>query len=532
MKSSASEVSGLRQYALVLRRGAPIVVFVTLLLGGLAVFLSARQEPLYQDSADVFIDTKNVGSSLADVGQSGVEPQRVLDTQAAVARVPAIIRPTLAKFSPRRDPKDFLENSSVTADTKADLLTFTVTDGNRRNASLLANAYARAYTEYRRKLDTGALQRAQLQVSGQLRRLVASDRTRTSLYADLTARNQELRTRETLLDSIALPGRPAQSAAQIQPHPVRNGILGAIFGLLLGVGLVFVREALNTRVRTDADIEELLGMPLLGRLHEPPKSLRAAHKLVMLAAPDSPETEAFQLLATNIEFTNIDRGAKSFMVTSANPAEGKSTTVANLAVTFARSGKRVILVDLDLRRPVLHRFFGLDSKPGITEVTLGRAWLDKALVRIPLQDAPSEDPDAEEDYPEQMGGSLEVLPAGPLPPNGSEFVRSQALSDVLIRLEGRADIVLVDAPAMLAVSDAINLTPKVDALIVLTKIPTVRRPAVQELRRILDNAPVAKVGFVLTGAGEGDVFTGGYGYGYGYGYGVQDGSREKFARAS
>ena len=174
-------------------------------------------------------------------------------------------------------------------------------------------------------------------------------------------------------------GPAGQDVIQVQPHTLRNAFLGGIFGIMLGAGLLSIREALNTRVRTAADVEEYLGMPLLGRLYEPQRGLRARDELAMIVTPDAPETEAFQLLATNIEFTNLDRGAKSFMVTSANPAEGKSTSVANLAVTFARSGKRVILVDLDLRRPVAHRFFGLSVSPGITEVTLGRAWLDDAL---------------------------------------------------------------------------------------------------------------------------------------------------------
>lgn len=526
MNTHAPKVSGLRQYMLMLRRGAPIVALVTVLLTVAAVLLSVRQESLYEASAEVFIDTKNVGSSLADLGQSGVEPLRVMDTQAAVARVPDIVMPALEQFPEPRDPGEFLLRSSVSADPNADVLTFTVTDSSEQAAAELANAYARSYTSYRRELDTGALRRAQLEVEDQLEQLRDSNRTRSTLYSDLTAQNQELRTREALLgDLVALLGRPATDAVQVQPHPVRNGILGGFVGFLLGIGLVFVREALNTRVRTAVDVEMHLGVPLLGRLHEPPKSLRNRNELAMMIAPDAPDNEAFQLLATNIEFTNLDRGAKSFMVTSANPAEGKSTTIANLAVTFARSGKRVVLVDLDLRRPVLHRFFDLDSRPGITEVALGRAWLDDALVRIPLEDTPHEEASVSEDV-QQLGGTLEVLPAGPLPPNASEFVRSEALSDALRRLEDRADVVLIDAPAMLAVSDAINLTPKVDALIVLTRIPTIRRPALEELRRILDNAPVAKIGFVLTGAPEEDTFTGGYGYGYGYGH-ESGGAREK-----
>jgi len=514
MNTSTAQGTGLRHHVFNLRRGAWIIALATVALAVVAVLLSARQQALYQATTDVFVDTKNVGSSLADV-QSGSEPERVLETQASVARVPDVIRPALRKSPRRSDPNVFLARSSVAADPKADILTFTVTDPEARSAKQLSTAYAKAYISYRRRLDTGALTRARLEVQEQLSTFRQQMRTTSPVYAELVKREQDLRTREVLLDSIAVLGRSGQEAVQVQPHPTRNGILGAIFGFMLGVGIVLLRDVLNSRVRTAADMEDHLGLPLLGRLCEPPKGLRNRNQLAMIATPEAPEGEAFQLLATNIEFSNLERGAKSFMVASANPAEGKSTTIANLAVTFARSGKRVVLVDLDLRRPVLHRFFDLDATPGITDVTLGRAWLDEALVKVSIGDELTQDEDDPSDS--QLGGSLEVLPAGPLPPNPAEFVRSQAFSDVLTRLEARADLVFVDAPAMLAVSDAINLTPKVDALIVLAKLPSVRTSALKELGRILENAPVAKIGFIVTGADFEDAFKGGYGYGYGYG---------------
>ena len=513
MSNNSLEGSALPQYALMLRRGAPLIVLSMVLLAFLAVVLSSRQESLYEATADVFIDTKNVGSSLADVNSSGFEPVRVLETQALVARVPAIVRPTLANFPRNRDLVKFLSRSSVVANRSADVLTFSVTDPQRRSATALTNAYANAYTAYRRKLDTGALRRARLEIEQQLSDLRARDRTKSAIYADLTSRNQTLRERELLLDSIAILGRPARTAVQVQPHPMRNGILGAFLGLFVGVGLVLMRNALNTKLSSAADIEARLGLPLLGRLYPPPRSLRNRHELAMIATPDAPENEAFQLLATNIEFVNLEWGAKSFMITSANPGEGKSTTIANLAVTFARTGKRVVLVDLDLRRPILHKFFRLGGRAGITEVTLGRAWLDETLIEVPVTEP------AADDIGGERPGSLGVLPAGPLPPNPSEFMRSKALSDVLTRLEARADLVLIDAPAMLVVSDAINLTQKVDALIVLTRISRIRRQALEELRRLIDNAPVTKFGFVVTDANADEAFMGSYGYGYGYGSG-------------
>jgi capsular exopolysaccharide synthesis family protein len=512
---------------LILRRGAPIVGLTTLLLIGAALLISHRQQALYQATRLVRISPNNIDPSIGI--QANVDSKVVLETEAlTTSRTSSVIANTLRKFPGRTDQRLFLLRSSVTADPQANVLTFSVTDPSRTTAFSLAQAYAQSYISERLRLDTVSTQSQLASVQQRINNLPLAARTASSpSYNNLNQTEQQLRTQLAQLKNNALMGPPGQDVVQVQPHTLRNAFLGAIFGILLGAGLLSIREALNTRVRTAADVEEYLGMPLLGRLYEPQRGLRARDELAMIVTPDAPETEAFQLLATNIEFTNLDRGAKSFMVTSANPAEGKSTSVANLAVTFARSGKRVILVDLDLRRPVAHRFFGLSVSPGITEVTLGRAWLDDALTSVPLWDDQERDADDG-----QLGGSLEILPAGPLPPNASEFVRSQALSDVLARLEERADLVLVDAPAMLAVSDAINLTPKVDALIVLTRVPSVRRQALEELRRILDNAPVAKVGFVLTGAeAEDGGFTGSYGYGYGYGD-DRDGSGTKRNTAS
>lgn len=498
---------------LILRRGAPIVSLTTLLLIGAALVLSHRQQALYQATRLVRINPNNIDPSSSL--QAKVDNQVVLETEAlTTARTDAVITKTLGGKPTPAQKRLFLRRTTVTADPKANILTFSVTDPSRDLATARVLDYAGQYIQERLDTDTSNARGQLATVQQQISSLPPSQRTTSSpTYSNLVALQQTINGTLGQLKNNAKMGPAGQDVIQVQPHTLRNAFLGGIFGIMLGAGLLSIREALNTRVRTAADVEEYLGMPLLGRLYEPQRGLRARDELAMIVTPDAPETEAFQLLATNIEFTNLDRGAKSFMVTSANPAEGKSTSVANLAVTFARSGKRVILVDLDLRRPVAHRFFGLSVSPGITEVTLGRAWLDDALTPVALWDGDEHDGDDG-----QLGGSLEILPAGPLPPNASEFVRSQALSDVLARLEERADIVLVDAPAMLAVSDAINLTPKVDALIVLTRVPSVRRQALEELRRILDNAPVAKVGFVLTGAeAEDGGFTGSYGYGYGYG---------------
>jgi receptor protein-tyrosine kinase len=223
------------------------------------------------------------------------------------------------------------------------------------------------------------------------------------------------------------------------------------------------------------------------------------------------------MLATNLDFVNLDRGASSIMITSASRGEGKSTTIANLAIAFARAGRRVALVDLDLRRPTLDRLFNLDRDLGVTHVALGRATLDDALIRIPVLDV-----DHGLAHASSNGagpGYLDVLPCGSLPPNAAEFAGSHALSDVLAELSERADLILVDAPPILQVSDSMMLSAKMDGLLVVTRLPEIRRPVVEELRRVLETAPVVKLGFVVTGTGAGESY--GYGYGYQYGYETQ-----------
>jgi capsular exopolysaccharide synthesis family protein len=288
-----------------------------------------------------------------------------------------------------------------------------------------------------------------------------------------------------------------------------------MLGLVLGVGLVFLRESLNTRVRTDAEVQERLDMPLLGRLLEPSRRLRARNQLVMLAEPQHAAAEGFRIVATNLELVNLERSARTIMFTSATHAEGKSTTVANLAIALARTGRRVVLVDLDLRRPALAGLFSLDDQAGLTTVALGRAHLDEVLAQVPLSYLNHEE-NIERSAINAIQGSLEVLPVGPPPPNPAEFVGSNALAAILAELEQRADLVLLDTPPILDLSDAMTLSSRVDGLVVVTKLSAIRRPTLQELHRVLAGAPITKLGFVLTGTAAGATYSaGGYGYGYG-----------------
>jgi capsular exopolysaccharide synthesis family protein len=245
-------------------------------------------------------------------------------------------------------------------------------------------------------------------------------------------------------------------------------------------------------VRTAAEVRGRIQLPLLGRIPPPPRRLQGGKGLVMLSDPRSPLAEPFRIVATNLEFANLGYKAKTILFTSAKRGEGKSTTVANLAVALARGGHRVILVDLDLRKPTIQRLFKLAGGPGLTRAALGIVSPDDALVPIVL--APAGD-DAEN----ESEGALNVLPVGPLPTNPGEFVNSIGLSNLLAQLEERAELILVDAPPLLDISDAMTLSAHVDGLVIVSRVPVVRRSELAELHRLLLSSPAAKLGFVLTG---------------------------------
>jgi Mrp family chromosome partitioning ATPase len=228
--------------------------------------------------------------------------------------------------------------------------------------------------------------------------------------------------------------------------------------------------------------------------------MRRSGKVSMLADPSGVQAEAFRVLRTNLEFVTLSNDARSIMVTSAVEEEGKSTTSVNLAIAFARAGKRVVLLDLDLRRPAIDRMLGLEDRPGITDVALGHATLEEAITSIALTEGAAAAVQGNGGESGLLDGVLEVVTSGPTPPNPGEFISSPRLGDLVARLRERSDLLLIDTAPLLRVGDPMALSRRVDGLVLLTRLHVVRRPMLTELGRILNAAPTAKLGFVLTGA--------------------------------
>jgi Mrp family chromosome partitioning ATPase len=522
--ATAQHVSTLRDYLVVLRRRKWTVISAVILVPAAALAFSLTQQAKYEGSAQVLLSQQDLSNQLTGTPQINNDPaDRQAQTQASLARVPAVAERAIARAKVHMTPEAFLQASSVTAGTNSDILTLNVTNHNPALASRLATAYAHAYVAYRLEQDTKPIETALTGVLAQIEGLPKTG----ALYNSLQDKATQLRTLAALKSANASVVKQAQPAVQTAPKTSRNLILGVILGLFLGVGLAFLRESLDTRVHSAEAVGETLHLPLLARLPEPDKKLRSADELVMVADPTGVQAEAFRMLRTNVEFSALGKEAKMIMVTSATEQEGKSTTISNLAVAMARAGQHVVLIDLDLRRPYVDRFFDLGGRPGLTQVALGSAQLGEAIARIPLEGGDltarpqgfSENGNGNGNGHAQEArrraiGALDVLPSGPIPPDPGEFVGTARLAEILEHIRSHADVVLVDAPPLLSVGDGLTLSAKVDAILVVTRMDAMRRPILGELHRLLETTPAHKLGFVVTGAEAEE----GYGYGYGYGY--------------
>jgi len=514
----------LTEFLRIIRRRGWIAVLAAVLIPAGAVYYSLKQPKLYQADATVLLSRQNLAATISGIPDYSFYDPSVAQTQAELAKVPEVAQRTIRAAGIRDlTAPQLLGETQVTPQTGTDLLTFNVNDGSASRAMRLATEYARQYTLYRRDIDTASIKGALQDLRGRLGQLVAQGKSGSAAYKDLVQRQQQLQTLEALQTSNASLVREATGAVQVQPRPFRNGVVGLALGLIVGIGLALLWEALDTRVRSAEDIEQRLGLPLLARLSRPSRSLQRKNALAMVAHATGHQAESFRMLRTSIDFVNLDRGARVIMVTSALDREGKSTTIANLAVAFARTGRRVVLVDLDLRRPALARFFGLRGREGLTNVALGECSLDDAIKYVAVEpEGAAGSSSVNGNGGGAIEGVLELLLAGPPPPGASEFAASNAVGEILNELRERADLVLVDAPPLLQVGDAVTLTARVDALFVVTRLKTLRRPVLKELARVLEACPGEKLGFVLTGA----KFEEGYGYA-GYRYKRDHGAREK-----
>lgn len=494
--------SGIPAVLRTLRRRIGIVVLCSILVPASAFAFSTTRQKQYTASASLLFrdpgfDQKLFGSQVL---QSSTDPTRAAATNVRLASLDVVAERTAKRLPNAGDVRSHV---AVEAEGQSDVVSVSATYPNRRLAAIVANTLAEQYIALRQEADRAKIAQAQALVKRRLQQFrggsqasqARSLQDRLDVLASLQTGNAEL------AEAARAPSSPSS------PKVVLNTTLGVVLGLILGVGLAFLFERLDRRLRDPKEIEEMFERPILAAIPESRALSRSG--LVQEVMPTA-EGEAFRMLRANLRYFNVDHAVQSVLVTSAAPGDGKSTVSWNLASTAAGSGARVLLVEADLRHPGLADSLALRGAPGLSTVLAGESAVEAVVQQVPVQ-AKTSGPGIE---------TVDVLLAGPLPPNPAELLESNRMRDLIKSAERSYDLLVIDTPPTSVVSDAIPLLSQVGGVIVVARVKKTTREAVGHLRNQLRNLDARILGLVVNAVGrESEAY--GYAYGYGYGYGTK-----------
>lgn len=398
----------MRDYLRILRRNWALIVAATLaglLAGGV---LSVLIKPTYRAETELFVATQSSGS-VQELQQGNTFSQARVLSYVKTVDSPMVLQPVIDSLGLAMSPAQLSSTVTASSDLNTVLINIAVEDGSAVQAAATAEAVARSLI---RAVDT-------------LEKPTAGGSSPVSL---------------SIIKPAVAPDSPSS------PNTRLNLLLGLVVGLALGVGLAVMRSLADTRIRGEQDMRNVTDAPLLGGISYDTGASKTP--LITQVAPQSPRAESFRQLRTNLQFANVSGHAKTVLVTSSLPGEGKSTTAANLALALAQAGESVCLVDADLRRPMVGDYLGLDSAAGLTTALVGLADVNELL---------------------QPWGSddLFVLTSGQIPPNPSELLGSSAMKELIRRLEEAFDTIIIDAPPLLPVTDAAVLSQYVGGVVLV-----------------------------------------------------------------
>lgn len=497
----------LRQYIAILRRWWWLLALLTLVGGGAAFAAGELRQPVYVATTTILINQAPGALPDYNAVQQG---QRVASTYAELLQQRPVLEQVIANLGLNIGPETLDGMINVTPITDTNLLELKVQDTDPQRAADIANEVVRVFIaqnlEFQESRFADSIQNLQLEmgkVQAEITRTEArlevleNDTTLTpaqreernrlqqllaeyrNSYAILLDRYEQVRlaqaqaTDKVSVVEDALPGRRAgQSSTML-------ALQGALVGLLLGVGLVVLIEYLNDTVKSSEEAEALTGLPMLGMIGNIERGDDPRDLLVTVMHPRTPTAEAYRVFRANLEFLAIDEPIRSIVVTSTGPVEGKTTTAANLAVALAQAGKRVILVDADLRRPTLHKLFQCSNNVGVSTALLqaGRE-VTGHLVSTEVE-------------------NLYLMPSGPLPPNPAELLGSQRAAELIRKLAGYADVVILDSPPVLAVADPALLARYCDVTLLVVLAEKTQAGALRRAKEQLEQAGAPRMGVVL-----------------------------------
>jgi Mrp family chromosome partitioning ATPase len=516
-------VSELREHLSVIWRHKWIVILSIVVITSVAVGATLMfSTPLYQSSTELLqrrsgVDRVLLGSDL--FGASSSSPDRDLQTAAKMVKSPEVVSAVTNHLGDELGGRNPVLLVAVNAVKQTDILEISATDPNPQVASDVANAFTTEYVKWRQQVDHDILAQARGSIELQLKATPVEQQD-TPSYKSMTDKLETLKMFENMQTNnleVIKPAIPAVSP--VSPKPVRTGLVAFVASLILGVGSVFVVERLDTRIRHTDEITRRIDRPILASV---PGPVNLKGSLITLSHPSGSYSEAFRLLKTNLGYVEPDKEIKSIMVTSPEPGDGKSTIIANLAVTMARSGQRVIVIEGDLRRPKLSQYMDLSNTVGVTNVIAGDCSFREALQMIEADDltiasggSPEMDDAAAYGIPLPSTNGIKpiyIVTSGPVPPNPGELAASEKMASLISEARGHADIVLVDAPPLGVVGDAASMASKVDGVVMVMRLAQTSKKSIADLQNFIERVPCNVLGMVINNSGANGSYNSGYAY--------------------
>lgn len=471
---TVAERETLSAFLEVVRRRWLLIVGVVLACLVAAIVRHETATPSYESTASVAFGSATLTESALQVSRGSGDPERDAATNVLIASSRDVAEAVRAQLRSPATPETLLSAVSVEAAPNANVIDITASTSSPVFSARLANAFAEQYLATETKSQLAAIDAAQRDLQRQIDTLPAGSAQRSTLEQS-SQRLDELRA--VASSGLQIITRASPPAGSSGPSLKTSALLGLLIGLALSAALVFLLESLDRRVNSVEAFERAYRLPVLATV--PPSAFKRGR-----ADDRHRSLEPYRILRSALDFVAVTRQLDTLLITSAVAGEGKSTASIDLAHAIALAGRRVVLVELDLRQPSLSHHFPLDPMRGITTALTGRAELHELLVQ-PLPQLPN----------------LTLLPAGTLPPNPSELLGSPAVSALLAELASDDAIVVIDAPPLNPVADAQVLlnNPAIHAALIVARLGHTTRDQVQRARAILDRHMLQPVGLVVTG---------------------------------
>lgn len=452
-----------------------------------AVVHSARSTKVYKATSSVAFQSGTLSAAALQISQgSSSEPQREANTEVLIAHSSEVAQGVREQLHLRFSASELLDQAQAEVAPTANVLNITASSGDPHYSARLANAFAEQYIAFRTKSELAGISVAQTKLQQQIEALPVGSAERATL-SQSQQRLSELRAiaggGADIIGQATAPSSPSGTSLKTY------AVLGLLVGLATAFLVVFLIESLDRRIRSIEGFEREYRLPTLAVV--PSSAFRSQR-----ATGRIDELEPYRMLRSALEFTAVARTLDSLLITSAVPSEGKTTVAIDFAHAVALSGRRTVLVELDLRRPTFASQFDISARDGVSAALVGHELGD--LMVEPISEL----------------STLQVLPAGRLPHNPAELLDSKRMVELIEELSGAADMVIIDAPPLNPVADAQVLlnNEAIHGAIVVARMDYTKRDDVRRARAILDRHAVKPVGLVITGMQSG----GSYGARYGY----------------